>query len=182
MNRTELYLANQKLVEYYLSKVFGRIVQKVARRTNQDAEDIRQSCRLAVLSNIEKWFLTPQIPVGAFIGNAIRWQFSRISRKNKLIFEPLDDPSKVYRVSELTITGLDQRLLQQKIFDLLRTLTYREAEIIKLRYGLEKPSLTLEQCGKIFQVCRERIRSIEAKGIRKLQHPLRSCQLTSFVD
>ena len=61
---------------------------------------------------------------------------------------------------------------------MLKTLTYREREIIRLRYGLgDGYTYTLEEVGRIFKVTRERVRQIEAKAVRKLQHPVRSKQL-----
>jgi len=73
-------------------------------------------------------------------------------------------------------------LLQQRIEGLLKTLTYREREIIRLRYGLgDGYSYTLEEVGRIFKVTRERVRQIEAKAFRKLQHPVRSKQLEGFL-
>jgi RNA polymerase sigma factor (sigma-70 family) len=65
----------------------------------------------------------------------------------------------------------------------LKTLSYREREIIKLRYGLgDGYSYTLEEVGHIFKVTRERIRQIEAKAVRKLQQPSRSQELVGFLD
>jgi RNA polymerase primary sigma factor len=76
-----------------------------------------------------------------------------------------------------------QEMLKDKIKSVLNTLTYREREIIKLRYGLgDGYTYTLEEVGKIFNVTRERVRQIEAKAVRKLQHPVRSRQLEGFVD
>ena len=73
-------------------------------------------------------------------------------------------------------------LLRSKIDDLLKTLTYREREIIRLRYGLtDGYTYTLEEVGRIFKVTRERVRQIEAKAVRKLQHPVRSDQLAGFL-
>ncbi|MEQ9070829.1 MAG: sigma factor-like helix-turn-helix DNA-binding protein, partial [Gimesia chilikensis] len=63
------------------------------------------------------------------------------------------------------------------------SLTYREREIIRLRYGLgDGYSYTLEETGRIFKVTRERIRQIESKALRKLQHQTRSAHLRGFVD
>jgi len=71
--------------------------------------------------------------------------------------------------------------LKDAVADILRTLTYREREIIKLRYGLgDGYSYTLEEVGHIFKVTRERIRAIEAKALRKLQDPERSERLRAF--
>jgi RNA polymerase primary sigma factor len=74
-------------------------------------------------------------------------------------------------------------LLKDKIEHVLKTLTYREREIIKLRYGLgDGYSYTLEETGRIFQVTRERIRQIESKALRKMQHETRSRHLHGFVE
>jgi RNA polymerase primary sigma factor len=74
-------------------------------------------------------------------------------------------------------------LLRDKIDSLLKTLTYREREIIRLRYGLtDGYTYTLEEVGRIFRVTRERVRQIEAKAVKKLQHPVRSRQLKNFME
>ena len=76
-----------------------------------------------------------------------------------------------------------QEMLKDKIDTVLNTLTFREREIIKLRYGLgDGYTYTLEEVGRIFNVTRERVRQIEAKAVRKLQHPVRSRQLEGFID
>ncbi len=73
-------------------------------------------------------------------------------------------------------------MLRGKIDELLKTLTFREREIIRLRYGLvDGYSYTLEECGRIFKVTRERVRQIEAKAVAKLQSPSRADRLASFV-
>ncbi|MFN9973932.1 MAG: sigma-70 family RNA polymerase sigma factor, partial [Phycisphaerae bacterium] len=70
-----------------------------------------------------------------------------------------------------------------KIDHVLKSLTYREREIIKLRYGLgDGYSYTLEETGRIFKVTRERIRQIESKALKKLQHHTRAIHLKGFVD
>lgn len=76
-----------------------------------------------------------------------------------------------------------QASLKHHIHEAMETLNYREREILKLRYGLaDGYAYTLEEVGKIFSVTRERVRQIESKAVRKLQHPQRSKSLTSFVD
>jgi RNA polymerase primary sigma factor len=73
-------------------------------------------------------------------------------------------------------------LLRDKLDSLLKTLTYREREIIRLRYGLtDGYTYTLEEVGRIFRVTRERVRQIEAKAVKKLQHPVRAKQLENFL-
>jgi RNA polymerase primary sigma factor len=79
--------------------------------------------------------------------------------------------------------GAAQEMLRGRIVKVLKTLSYREREIIKLRYGLgDGYSYTLEEVGHIFKVTRERIRQIEAKAVRKLQQPSRSQELIGFLD
>ena len=79
--------------------------------------------------------------------------------------------------------GAAQEMLRGRIQKVLKTLSYREREIIKLRYGLgDGYSYTLEEVGHIFKVTRERIRQIEAKAVRKLQQPSRSQELVGFID
>ena len=74
-------------------------------------------------------------------------------------------------------------MLKQRIESVLKTLTYREREIIKLRYGIgDGYTYTLEEVGRIFKVTRERVRQVEAKAIRKLQHPVRARKLSCFLD
>jgi len=73
-------------------------------------------------------------------------------------------------------------MLRQRINDVLKTLTYREREILKLRYGIgDGYTYTLEEVGRIFKVTRERVRQVESKAIRKLQHPVRRQRLASFL-
>ena len=73
-------------------------------------------------------------------------------------------------------------MLRQRISDVLKTLTYREREILKLRYGIgDGYTYTLEEVGRIFKVTRERVRQVESKAIRKLQHPVRRQRLASFL-
>ncbi len=73
--------------------------------------------------------------------------------------------------------------LKEMIGQVLEGLNYREREILRLRYGLaDGYAYTLEEVGKIFSVTRERVRQIEAKAVRKLQHPIRCRSLTGFVD
>lgn len=85
--------------------------------------------------------------------------------------------------AESPATGAAQEMLRGRINKVLKTLSYREREIIKLRYGLgDGYSYTLEEVGHIFKVTRERIRQIEAKAVRKLQQPSRSQELVGFLD
>src|SRR5579884_2859168 len=84
--------------------------------------------------------------------------------------------------AESPVQAATQEMLKDKIEQVLKTLTYREREIIKLRYGLgDGYTYTLEEVGRIFKVTRERVRQVEAKAIRKLQHPVRARKLEGFL-
>ncbi len=81
------------------------------------------------------------------------------------------------------LRDMTYQTLRERIEDALHTLSYREREIIRLRFGLaDGYSYTLEEVGKIFSVTRERVRQIEAKAVKKLQHPTRAARLSSFVS
>ena len=85
--------------------------------------------------------------------------------------------------AENPAVGAAQEMLRNRIAKVLKSLSYREREIIKLRYGLgDGYSYTLEEVGHIFKVTRERIRQIEAKAVRKLQATARSEELSGFID
>jgi RNA polymerase primary sigma factor len=85
--------------------------------------------------------------------------------------------------AESPVSTASNDMLRDRIEAVLKTLTYREREIIKLRYGIgDGYTYTLEEVGKIFKVTRERVRQVEAKAIRKLQHPVRARKLQGFLD
>lgn len=91
--------------------------------------------------------------------------------------EFLEDPS-----SDNPVRNASNGVLRDRIDSLLKTLTYREREIIRLRYGLtDGYSYTLEEVGRIFKVTRERVRQIEAKAVAKLQNPVRAKMLEGFL-
>ncbi len=74
-------------------------------------------------------------------------------------------------------------LLREQLCEVLSTLTPREEEVLKLRFGLKDGrTRTLEEVGRVFNITRERIRQIEAKALRKLRHPSRSKRLRDYLD
>ena len=75
----------------------------------------------------------------------------------------------------------NQENLKTRLTEAMAFLNYREREVLRLRFGLaDGYAYTLEEVGKIFSVTRERVRQIEAKAVRKLQHPIRSKKLSGF--
>ncbi|HJX45608.1 MAG TPA: RNA polymerase sigma factor RpoD [Patescibacteria group bacterium] len=87
---------------------------------------------------------------------------------------------------ENSLSPVDQaskQLLKDHLDEVLKTLSDREAKVLKLRFGLEgNKQMTLEEVGKVFGVTRERIRQIEAKALRKLKHPSRRKKLQDYLD
>ena len=114
----------------------------------------------------------------------------RISRHPISLDRPVGESEDSYfgdfiedETVESPAQAASQEMLKDKIESVLQTLTYREREIIKLRYGIgDGYTYTLEEVGRIFKVTRERVRQVEAKAIRKLQHPVRSRRLEGFLD
>ncbi len=91
-------------------------------------------------------------------------------------FIPDDDAPAPADAASLT-------LLKEQLEEVLSTLTDREANVLRLRFGLiDGRSRTLEEVGAQFNVTRERIRQIEAKALRKLRHPSRSKKVKDFLD
>jgi RNA polymerase primary sigma factor len=87
------------------------------------------------------------------------------------------------RNSEHPAKAVSHEMLQERIEMLLRQLSLREREVIRLRYGIGRDNgFTLEELGKKFKVTRERIRQIEIRALRKLKHPARSRHLEGFLD
>jgi RNA polymerase primary sigma factor len=78
---------------------------------------------------------------------------------------------------------VDQRLLRERVAEVLRSLAPREREVIELRFGLrDGHPRTLDEVAKVYGITRERIRQIEARGLLKLRQPLRSSRLEEFAD
>ena len=76
-----------------------------------------------------------------------------------------------------------QEMLRSKLEEVLQSLSLREREVVKMRFGIGRENTyTLEELGKKFKVTRERIRQIEIRALKKLQHPVRSRQLLGFME
>jgi RNA polymerase primary sigma factor len=87
------------------------------------------------------------------------------------------------RETEAPVNAVTHGLLRDDINDVLGTLSSRERDVLRLRFGLDDGrSRTLEEVGQQFGVTRERIRQIEAKALRKLRHPNRNKRLREYID
>ena len=114
----------------------------------------------------------------------------RMNRQPLSLDQPVGDHDDTYFGEFLQdyreddpLLEMNHELLKARIADVLSGLDYREREIIRLRYGLaDGYAYTLEEVGKIFSVTRERVRQIETKAVRSLQHPIRARQLCGFLD
>ena len=74
-------------------------------------------------------------------------------------------------------------VFQEKLSEVLGSLTEREEKVLRLRFGLgDGYPRTLEEVGSVFNVTRERVRQIEAKALRKMRHPTRARELKPFLD
>jgi RNA polymerase primary sigma factor len=114
----------------------------------------------------------------------------RISKHPVSLDRPIGDSDDSYfgdfiedKTAESPVIVASHEMLKGKIDKVLDSLTYREREIIKLRFGIgDGYTYTLEEVGRRFKVTRERVRQIEAKALRKLQHPVRSRRLEGFLE
>jgi RNA polymerase primary sigma factor len=87
------------------------------------------------------------------------------------------------RETEAPVNAVTHELLREDINDVLGTLSARERDVLRLRFGLDDGrSRTLEEVGQQFGVTRERIRQIEAKALRKLRHPNRNKRLREYIE
>jgi len=113
-----------------------------------------------------------------------------ISKHPVSLDRPIGDSDDSYfgdfiedKTAESPVVVASHEMLKDKMERVLHSLTYREREIIKLRYGIgDGYTYTLEEVGRRFKVTRERVRQIEAKALRKLQHPVRSRKLEGFLE
>ena len=114
----------------------------------------------------------------------------RMARQPLSLDQPVGDHDDTYFGEFLEdhrevdpLHGINYESLKNRIAEVLEALDYREREIIRLRFGLaDGYSYTLEEVGKIFSVTRERVRQIETKAVRSLQHPIRAKRLLSFMN
>jgi len=87
------------------------------------------------------------------------------------------------REAEAPVIAVAQELLREDLQDVLNTLSPRERDVLRLRFGMDDGrQRTLEEVGQLFGVTRERIRQIEAKALRKLRHPNRSRKLKEYIE
>jgi RNA polymerase primary sigma factor len=134
-----------------------QISPEVRRRLRRAAEKVRQ------LMRVSQEPMSLEMPVGA--------------EENSVLVDFIPDDSLASPVEET-----NKELLRQQMNDILESLSERERNVLRLRFGLEDgEARTLEEVGQQFGVTRERIRQIEAKALRKLRHPTRSRKLRDYL-
>src|SRR5699024_946174 len=135
-------------------------------------------------------------PTPEEIGKEMELSPDRVREILKIAQEPLSLETLIFEEDDLHLGDFidDQsaesasnhtyyELLKEQLEDVLDTLTDREENVLRLRFGLDDGrTRTLEEVGKVFGVTRERIRQIEAKALRKLRHPSRSKRLKDFLE
>jgi len=148
---------------------------QVMKNTQNEHNKVRQIDAIAKEANIPisevyRVFRIASQPVS--LGNPI-------GDGGETVFEDFIQDKKV----ESPIYAVQQSLLKEQIEKILNTLSHREREVIKLRFGISDGYMhTLEDIGKRFNITRERIRQIEAIALRKLQHPMRVRKLEGFFN
>ena len=157
------------------------MIETMSRLRNISRELLQELGREATMDEIAK---RAKMPIGE-----VR-RVMKISRHPISLDRPVGEGEDSYfgdfiedGSAESPVSTASNEMLKDRIEQVLKSLTYREREIIKLRYGIgDGYTYTLEEVGKIFKVTRERVRQVEAKAIRKLQHPVRCRKLEGFLD
>ena len=117
------------------------------------------------------------------IAEAMGISESKVVEIQKSALDPVSLETPVGEEDDSKMSVASQNLLREQLLAVIDTLTPREQQVIRERYGLmDGKAKTLEEVGKEFSVTRERIRQIEAKALRKLKHPNRSKKLLDFID
>jgi RNA polymerase primary sigma factor len=135
-------------------------------------------------------------PTDEEIARHLDWPISRVKQVKNVAHEPISLETPIGEEEDSILGDFLEdkevenpanetayKLLKEEIRNILTTLPVREQEVLKLRFGLEDGySLTLEEVGLVFEVTRERIRQIESKALRRLNHPRRKLGLHDYMD
>jgi len=180
---------------WWIRQAITRAIADHARTIRIPVHMIETMSKLRTISKnlLQKFGREPTIEEIAKIGEMSVSETRRVMKISKHPFSldrPIGESEDSYFGDFIEDDSVDspvqsatQEMLKDRIESVLKTLTYREREIIKLRYGIgDGYTYTLEEVGRIFKVTRERVRQVEAKAIRKLQHPVRSRKLEGFLD
>ena len=147
-------------VTLYLVQELGRdpMPEEIAERMNFPVDRVKKVLKIA------KEPISLETPIG--------------DEEDSSLADFIEDKHAIAPTEEVVNTKL-----VEQIEEALKTLTPREEQVLRKRFGIgEKSDHTLEEVGKLFNVTRERIRQIEAKALRKLRHPIRCAVLQTYLD
>ncbi len=150
-----------------LKKVTRRLAQELSRKPTEDELAIEMNVSIPKLREIIKIAQEPlslETPIG--------------KEEDSRLGDFIED-----KEADAPVKTVASELLREDLADVLCTLSPRERDVLRLRFGMDDGrQRTLEEVGQLFGVTRERIRQIEAKALRKLRHPNRSKRLREYVD
>lgn len=150
-----------------LKKVTRRLAQELSRKPTEDELAIEMNVSIPKLREIIKIAQEPlslETPIG--------------KEEDSRLGDFIED-----KEADAPVKTVASELLREDLADVLCTLSPRERDVLRLRFGMDDGrQRTLEEVGQLFGVTRERIRQIEAKALRKLRHPNRSKRLREYVE
>lgn len=150
-----------------LKKVTRRLAQELSRKPTEDELAVEMNVSISKLREIIKIAQEPlslETPIG--------------KEEDSRLGDFIED-----KEADAPVKTVASELLREDLADVLCTLSPRERDVLRLRFGMDDGrQRTLEEVGQLFGVTRERIRQIEAKALRKLRHPNRSKRLREYVE
>ena len=150
-----------------LKKVTRRLAQELSRKPTEDELAVEMNVTIPKLREIIKIAQEPlslETPIG--------------KEEDSRLGDFIED-----KEADAPVKTVASELLREDLADVLCTLSPRERDVLRLRFGMDDGrQRTLEEVGQLFGVTRERIRQIEAKALRKLRHPSRSKRLKDFLE
>lgn len=150
-----------------LKKVTRRLAQELSRKPTEDELAVEMNVSIPKLREIIKIAQEPlslETPIG--------------KEEDSRLGDFIED-----KEADAPVKTVASELLREDLADVLCTLSPRERDVLRLRFGMDDGrQRTLEEVGQLFGVTRERIRQIEAKALRKLRHPNRSKRLREYVE
>ncbi len=178
------------------------IRQAITRSISDQARTIRvpvhmiEQINKVVRESRQMMQLLGREPTDEEVAERLGWAVSRVKAVKNVAREPISLETPIGEEEDSLLgdfiedkevenpaTSTEFKLLQEHVREVLETIPPREQEVLKMRFGLEGGyPLTLEEVGLYFNVTRERIRQIEAKALRRLRHPKRSCKLKDYTE
>ena len=173
----EYVVEQEKLIKWALFKTLPKHWTMFA--GEGESSDVVQECRINAHKSVKR--------IGCCttaIVNATKWTLFELIRVEKNRLKGLESYSSSHEARQVSYDNHEHAEdYRQHILSVLKSLNYREREIINMRFGFGDGSFyTLNQVARVFSVTRERIRQLEGKAIRKLQHPTRANNLRYLLE